>query len=90
MQYKVYGVIDIGVYAVNLNVYEISRKNGIRTLDRLSYPLDLGKDSYASGKISQETANELCVIMKEFTQAMKGYGVDDYICLLYTSPSPRD
>ena len=81
MQYKVYGVIDIGVYAVNLNVYEISRKNGIRTLDRLSYPLDLGKDSYASGKISQETANELCVIMKEFTQAMKGYSVDEYIAI---------
>ena len=41
MQYKVYGVIDIGVYAVNLNIYEISRKNGILTLDRLSDPLDL-------------------------------------------------
>ncbi len=79
MQYKVYGVIDIGVYAVSLKIYEISRKNGIRILDRLSYPLEIGADSYVSGKISQETANELCVIMKEFTQSMKGYGVDDYI-----------
>lgn len=81
MQYKIYGVIDIGVYAVSLNIYEISRKNGIRTLDRLSYPLEIGKDSYVSGKISQETTNELCVIMKEFTQVLKGYGVDEYIAI---------
>lgn len=81
MQYKIYGVIEIGVYAVSLNIYEISRKNGIRTLDRLSYPLEIGKDSYVSGKISQETANDLCLIMKEFTQTMKGYSVDAYIAI---------
>ena len=81
MQYKVYGVIEIGGYTASLNVYEISRKSGIRILDRMSYPIELGRDSYASGKISQETANVLCTIIREFAQSMKGYQVDAYIAV---------
>ena len=90
MQYKVYGVIEIGGYTASLNIYEISRKNGLRILDRMSYPIELGRDSYASGKISQDTANELCTIIREFAQAMKGYQVDAYIAVrMYLVTSSR-
>ena len=81
MQYKVYGVIEIGGYTASLNVYEISRKNGLQILDRMSYPIELGRDSYASGKISQEIANVLCTIIREFAQTMKSYQVDSYIAV---------
>lgn len=78
MQYKTYGVIEVSSYGVSLEIYEISRKNGIKQIDYIRYPLELGKDSFVHGKIRQPMAEELCRIISDFTTKMKGYQVDDY------------
>lgn len=79
MQYKTYGVIDVGSYGVSLEIYEISRKNGIRQLDYVRYPLDLGTDSYVEGRISEDKVDALCRILDDFVGILKTYQVDEYL-----------
>lgn len=38
----------------------------------------MGTDSYHTGKISNERVDELCRILREFTEIMKSYKVDAY------------
>ena len=63
---------------MNLKIYEISGKNGIRPIDDIRHRLDLGSDTYASEKISYENVNELCNILKEFKNIMQTYKVSAY------------
>ena len=35
MTYRIFGAIDVGSYEVNLKIYELSMKNGIRLLNRV-------------------------------------------------------
>ena len=59
MTYRIFGAIDVGSYEVNLKIYELSMKNGIRLLNHVRHRLDLGSDTYATGKIGTELVDEL-------------------------------
>ena len=54
MSALMFGAIDVGSYDLELTVYEISKKNGIRAVDHLRYPVAVGKDTYTDGVISYE------------------------------------
>ena len=64
MTYRIFGAIDVGSYEVNLKIYELSMKNGIRLLNHVRHRLDLGSDTYATGKIGTELVDELLDISK--------------------------
>ena len=78
MGYKTFAAIDVGSYELAMKIYEISVKNGIRQIDHIRHRIELGTDSYFTGKISSERVDELCRMLVEFTQIMKSYKVDDY------------
>ena len=78
MAIKTFAAIDVGSFEMNLKIYEISGKNGIRPIDDIRHRLDLGSDTYASEKISYENVNELCNILKEFKNIMQTYKVSAY------------
>lgn len=78
MAYKTFAAIDVGSYELAMKIYEISAKNGIKEIDHIRYRIELGTDSYLTGKISNERVDELCRMLGEFTQIMKSYKVDDY------------
>ena len=65
MTYRIFGAIDVGSYEVNLKIYELSMKNGIRLLNHVRHRLDLGSDTYATGKIGTELVDELCQVLLE-------------------------
>lgn len=78
MACKIFGAIDVGSYEVNLKVYELSARNGIRVLNHVRHRMELGKDAYATGKISTELVDELCGVLNDFQRIMKEFGVEEY------------
>ena len=52
MAIKTFAAIDVGSFELELGIYEISGKYGIREIDHLRHVLALGKDTYNDGKIT--------------------------------------
>ena len=75
---KTFAAIDIGSYEIAMKIFEISEERGIREIDHLRHRIELGSDSYFTGKISYERIDELCRILREFTDIMKSYRVEEY------------
>ena len=75
---KTFAAVDVGSYALELKIFEISTRNGIKEIDNVRYQLDLGTDSYATGKLGCDKLEELCRILKDFGRIMKQYKVDAY------------
>ena len=78
MNTKTFAAIDVGSFVLSMKIFEISDKKGIREIHHIRHRVDLGTDTYATGKVSNERVDELCRILKEFTVIMKAYRVDDY------------
>ncbi|MDE6909160.1 MAG: exopolyphosphatase, partial [Lachnospiraceae bacterium] len=78
MAYKTFAAIDVGSYELAMKIYEISNKNGIKEIDHIRHRIELGTDSYFTGKINNDRVDELCRILNEFTGIMKSYKVDAY------------
>ena len=76
MQITTFAAIDIGTYDVTLEIFEISKKAGIHSIDTVRHRLELGRDTYACGKIGPEMVEELCRILQDFVRIMDGYRVD--------------
>ncbi|MGI6007433.1 MAG: exopolyphosphatase [Ruminococcus sp.] len=78
MQVTMFATIEIGSYNVSLEIFELSRKNGVHSIDRVTHRLELGKTAYTSGKVTAELIDELCRVINDFTEIMKSYKVNDY------------
>jgi len=78
MGVKTFAAIDVGSFELVMKIFEFSGKNNMREVDCISRRLDLGSDTYASGKISNEKLDELCRTLKEFGEIMNAYKVDAY------------
>lgn len=50
----------------------------MREIDCIRQRIDLGSDTYAHGKISNEKIDDLCHTLKEFAQIMESYKVTAY------------
>lgn len=78
MGYRTFAAIDIGSYELSMKIFEVSSKNGIKEIDHIRHRIELGTDSYFTGKISNDRIDELCKMLREFMQIMKSYKVEDY------------
>ena len=78
MSIKTFAAINVGSYELSMKIFEISPKSGMHQIDHIRHRIDLGTDTYATGKISYERVDEICDILREFTVIMQGYKVDDY------------
>lgn len=78
MSIKTFAAIDVGSFELTMKIFEFSGKNSMRELDCISQHIDLGTDTYADGKISNEKMDELCRTLKEFSNIMKSYQVSAY------------
>lgn len=74
----VFAAIDIGSYTVAMEIFEVTKKQGLRSLDYVDYRMELGKETYATGRISNEMVKELCRILHDFKRIMEEYQVRDY------------
>lgn len=78
MNVRTFAAIDVGSYELTMKIFEFSGKDTMREIDCISKRLDLGSDTYAVGKISNEKMDELCRTLKDFSDIMKTYRVRDY------------
>ncbi len=88
MAIQTFAAIDVGSFEVELGIYEISNKFGIRSVDHVRHVIALGRDTYGHGKIGYELVEELCQVLKEFSVIMKGYKVQAYKA--YATSALRD
>ena len=72
---KTFAAIDVGSYELAMKIVEISAKNGIREIDHIRHRIDLGSDTFAKGKISNERVDELCRVLREYHDIMKNSDV---------------
>ena len=78
MAAQLFAAIDVGSFKLELGIYEITPKNGLRQVEHLRHVIALGKNTYSTGKISYELVDEMCRILEEFAGIMKSYQVRDY------------
>lgn len=78
MPVSMFAAIDVGSYELAMKIFEFSRKNGMREIDHVRHRIDLGTDTYATGKVSYARMDELCRVLREFSDIMKSYKVEHY------------
>lgn len=78
MSVKTFAAIDVGSYEVSMKIYEVSSKNGMREFDHIRHGIDMGTETYATGKLSYERVEELYRVLREYQDIMQGYKVEEY------------
>lgn len=75
---RTFAAIDVGSFELTMKIFEFSGKNNMREVDCVSRRLDLGSETYATGRISNEKMDELCRTLKEFAGIMEAYKAEGY------------
>ena len=76
---KVFAAIDVGSYEICMKIFELSAKWGMKEIDCLRHRVELGTQTYKTGKINSHSVEELIKVLKDFSQVMSAYKVDDYV-----------
>lgn len=88
MAIKTFAAIDVGSFELELGIYEISGKYGIRQIDHLRHTLALGRETYNDGRLSYALVGEMCDVLNRFKEVMQTYRVHDYRA--YASSAMRE
>lgn len=83
-----FAAIDISSSDLEMGIYEVYEKFGIRPVDQVRYPIALGKDTWHTGKIHYRQVDEMCEVLTEFVRMMKGYQVES--CRAYATSALRE
>lgn len=78
MSVRTFAAIMVGSYEISMKIFEFLSKGRMREIDSIRQKIELGTDTYATGKISYARVDELCSILLQFREIMKTYKVDDY------------
>ncbi|MBE5982151.1 exopolyphosphatase [Lacrimispora sp. AGF001] len=78
MAIRLFAAIDVGSFELELGIYEISPKTGIRKIDHVRHVIALGRDTYKNGKIRYELVDEMCKVIEDFADIMQSYKVTGY------------
>ncbi len=78
MAITTFAAIDIGSYEISMKIFEFSKKIGFRELNDVRYRLEIGKGAYSRGRLEPEMVDDICVILKDFSNMMQEFGVSEY------------
>lgn len=78
MAIHMFAAIDVGSYELDMKIYEVSRAKGIRTIDHIMHRIDLGSDTYTTGRIARRHVQEVVRVLRDFKRIMKTYRVEEY------------
>ncbi|MDO4478261.1 MAG: exopolyphosphatase [Lachnospiraceae bacterium] len=70
-----FAAIDVGSYNVSMEIFQISRQSGMKTLTKVRSRVELGRDTYNLKMISLERLQELIEVLKGYQRLMAEYGV---------------
>lgn len=77
MKLTIFAAIEIASYEVSMKIYSLSPKS-MKEITYVRHRIELGKDAYRLGKISNEKIDELCSVLQDFKRIMKEYGVMEF------------
>jgi exopolyphosphatase/guanosine-5'-triphosphate,3'-diphosphate pyrophosphatase len=77
MKVTIFAAIEIASYEVGMKIYALSQKS-MKEITYVRHRIELGKDAYRFGKISNERMDELCEVLTDFKRIMKEYGATEY------------
>jgi exopolyphosphatase/guanosine-5'-triphosphate,3'-diphosphate pyrophosphatase len=72
------GAIDIGSSAIRMDIAEVRPDGSLRLLDSLKKGVQLGRDVFSDGHLSEETVRAACTVLRDFKSVMDSYGVARY------------
>ena len=75
---KTFAAIDVGSYEIGMKIFELAEKRGLKELDYVRQRMELGTDTYLTGRISYEKMDELCEVLSGFVEIMNSYKVSSY------------
>lgn len=70
--------IDIGSSAVRMAIAEVDGEGGVRLIDSLHRAVNLGRDTFTAGRLSEETIRTTCAALRSFHDVMDTYGISAY------------
>ena len=73
-----FAAIDVGSYNVSMEIFELSKKYGVKSVNRIRQRLEIGHDTYAEHKLSREKLDKLAHILHDFKLIMDEYKVSGY------------
>lgn len=73
-----FAAIDVGSYNVSMEIFELSRKYGLKSVNRVRQRLEIGHDTYTEHKLSREKLDKLAHILHDFKRIMDEYKVSGY------------
>ncbi|MBO5198149.1 MAG: HD domain-containing protein [Lachnospiraceae bacterium] len=78
MQGKIFAAIHIGSYAIEMKIFSMSAKTGIKELDHIKSRMELGRDIFRTHKIRYEFIDNICTVLNDFVRIMKEYRTDSF------------
>lgn len=72
------GAIDIGSSAIRMDIAEVCPDGSLRLLDSLKKGVQLGRDVFTEGHLSEESVRAACNVLHDFKRVMDSYGVARY------------
>lgn len=78
MAINMFAAISVGSYELEMKIFEVSKKYGIKEIDRISHIIELGRETYNDKKISFGLVDELCDVLYNFSNIMRSYQVKEY------------
>ena len=76
---KVFAAIDVGSYEICMKIFELSAKLGMKEIDCLRHRIELGTQTYKTGKVDNHSVEELIKVLSDFSKVMGTYKADDYV-----------
>lgn len=74
----VVAAIYVGSNYLTMTICEIGTDSSFQVLENAVWPINIGRDTFANGRISPETINATCNILNGFVRLMKDYHVKSY------------
>lgn len=78
MSKKVVAAIDVGSHALRMKIGELNKSGKFKELENIRKIAVLGHDTFTKGKLSFESVDQVCDLLKLFKMSFDDYGVEHY------------
>jgi exopolyphosphatase/guanosine-5'-triphosphate,3'-diphosphate pyrophosphatase len=67
--------IDVGSNYLSMSVADVSSDGEVRVIEDMIKPTNIGRDTFAEGRVAVDTIHETCATLKGFAQLIKDYHI---------------
>ncbi|MBR6222835.1 MAG: exopolyphosphatase [Lachnospiraceae bacterium] len=73
MAIQTFAAIHVGSYNLTMKIYEIMPRKGFKLIDTVTSHVELGADTYTTGRLSNQSVDVICDMLLKFKKKMKEY-----------------